>query len=103
MSFSKRRAMWGTVRPLASAPGQVPVGSRPLFPEDATICGASPGCVHALMSVLVRLMMGAFSVEVDGRIVDQGDFQRRSAAAVVKILAPGSSSDASRERVMDHL
>jgi DNA-binding SARP family transcriptional activator len=54
------------------------------------------------MSVLVRLM-GAFSVEVDGRIVDQGDFQHRSAAAVVKILALTPHRRMHREQVMDHL
>jgi len=57
-------------------------------------------CAH--MSVLVRLM-GAFSVEVDGRIVDQGDFQHRSAAAVVKILALTPHRRMHREQVMDHL
>jgi threonine dehydrogenase-like Zn-dependent dehydrogenase len=40
----------------------------------------------AVVSVLVR-PMGAFSAEVDGRIVDQDHFQRRNAAAVVKVLA----------------
>jgi hypothetical protein len=45
IGFSKRHAMCGTVRPLASAPEQVPVQSRPPSPEDPTICGASPGCV----------------------------------------------------------
>ena len=55
----------------------------------------------ALMSVLVRLM-GAFSVEVDGQIVDQGDFHHRSAAAVVKILALTPHRRMHREQVMDH-
>ena len=50
----------------------------------------------ALMSVLVRLM-GAFSVEVDGRILDQGDFRRRSAAAGGEDSRAGPApSDASR-------
>jgi DNA-binding SARP family transcriptional activator len=52
------------------------------------------------MSVLVRLM-GAFSVEVDGRMLDQGDFRRRSAAAVVKILALAPHRRMHREQVMD--
>ena len=56
----------------------------------------------ALMSVLVRLM-GAFSVEVDGRILDQGDFRRRSAAAVVKILALAPHRRMHREQIMDYL
>ena len=54
------------------------------------------------MSVLVRLM-GTFSVEVDGRIVDQGDFQRRSAAAVVKMLALAPRRRMHREQIMDSL
>jgi DNA-binding SARP family transcriptional activator len=54
------------------------------------------------MSVLVRLM-GAFSVEVDGRIVDQGHFHRRSAAAVVKILALAPNRRMHREQIMDSL
>jgi DNA-binding SARP family transcriptional activator/pimeloyl-ACP methyl ester carboxylesterase len=54
------------------------------------------------MSVLVRLM-GTFSVEVDGRIVDQVDFQRRSAAAVVKMLALTPNRRMHREQIMDAL
>jgi DNA-binding SARP family transcriptional activator len=54
------------------------------------------------MSVLVRLM-GAFTVEVDGRIVDQSHFERRSAAAVVKILALAPHHRMHREQVMDRL
>jgi DNA-binding SARP family transcriptional activator len=54
------------------------------------------------MSVLVRLM-GAFSVEVDGRIVDQGHFQRRSAVAVVKMLALAPNRRMHREQIMDSL
>ena len=54
------------------------------------------------MSVLVRLM-GAFSVEVDGRIVDQDHFQRRSAAAVVKMLALAPNRRMHREQIMDSL
>jgi pimeloyl-ACP methyl ester carboxylesterase/DNA-binding SARP family transcriptional activator len=56
----------------------------------------------AVVSVLVRLM-GAFSVEVDGRIVDQDHFQRRNAAAVVKMLALAPSHRMHREQVMDAL
>jgi DNA-binding SARP family transcriptional activator len=55
-----------------------------------------------LVSVLVRLM-GVFSVQVDGRIVVQGDFERRSAAAVVKILALAPHHRMHREQIMDHL
>jgi DNA-binding SARP family transcriptional activator/pimeloyl-ACP methyl ester carboxylesterase len=54
------------------------------------------------VSVLVRLM-GAFSVEVDGRIADQGHFQRRSAAAVVKMLALSPNHRLHREQIMDSL
>ena len=54
------------------------------------------------MSVRVRLM-GAFSVEVDGRIADQGHFQRRSAAAVVKMLALAPNHRMHREQIMDSL
>jgi pimeloyl-ACP methyl ester carboxylesterase/DNA-binding SARP family transcriptional activator len=62
------------------------------------------GCPRygAVVKVLVRLM-GAFSVEVDGRIVDQDHFQRRSAAAVVKLLALAPNHRLHREQVMDAL
>src|SRR4029450_8745157 len=62
------------------------------------------GCPRygAGVKVLVRLM-GAFSVEVDGRIVDQDRFQRRSAAAVVKLLALARNHRLHREQVIDAL
>src|ERR1044072_1787542 len=72
------------------------------------VCGCSDGLAvgcrgyGAVVKVLVRLM-GAFSVEVDGRIVDQDRFQRRSAAAVVKLLALAPSHRMHREQVIDAL
>lgn len=54
------------------------------------------------MSVLVRLM-GEFSVELDGRVVDERQFRRRNAATLVKLLALQPSHRMHREQVMDCL
>ena len=68
----------------------------PTTPNNRTVGYCAP------MSVLVRLM-GAFSVEVDGRVVDQGHFQRRTASAVVKVLALTPNRRMHREQLMDSL
>jgi len=54
------------------------------------------------MSVLVRLL-GAFSLVVDGRTVGQQDFQRRSGAGLVKVLALAPHHRMHREQIMDLL
>lgn len=47
--------------------------------------------------------MGAFAVTVDGAAVDNGEWRRRQAAALVKILALAPRHSLHREQVMDAL
>jgi pimeloyl-ACP methyl ester carboxylesterase/DNA-binding SARP family transcriptional activator len=70
--------------------------------SSSTTLGSPVHGYRAAVSVQVRLM-GEFSVQLDGRVVDEHQFGRRSAASLVKLLALQPSRRMHREQVMDSL
>src|SRR5215813_13045972 len=73
----------------------------PRPPDDPGSTRERPG-YRGDMMVNIRLL-GEFALDIDGRPVPASAFPRRSAAALVKLLALAPSRRLHREQVMDAL